>query len=62
MLQSNLAFEIIHADAIFMPLVHLPLNYIISSAFWCVPQQKIETPTLVEFVSIKPYSSVDAHF
>jgi hypothetical protein len=40
----------------------LALNYIIPCVFWCVMQQKIETPTLVEIVSIKPYSSVDDHF
>jgi hypothetical protein len=40
----------------------LALNYIIPCTFTCVLQQNIETPTLVEIVSIKPYSSVDYHF
>jgi hypothetical protein len=40
----------------------LALNCIISCAFQCVLQQKIETPTLVEIVSINTYSSVDDHF
>jgi hypothetical protein len=38
------------------------LNYIISCAYWCVLQQKIETPALVEFVSNKsPITSVDVY-
>jgi hypothetical protein len=40
----------------------LALIYIISRVFWPVLHQKLETPTLVEIVSIKPYPSVDDHF
>jgi hypothetical protein len=47
-----------HIYAIGLPA----LNYTIPCAFTCVLQQKIETPKLVEIVSINPYSSVDDHF
>ena len=40
----------------------LALKHIISCAFWCILQQKLETPTLVEIISIRPYSSVDDPF
>jgi hypothetical protein len=40
----------------------LALDCIIPCAFWCVMQQNTKTPTLVEIVSISPYSSVYAHF
>jgi hypothetical protein len=54
MVQTNLEFE--YAISL------LSLNYIIPCVFWCVLQQKMETPTLVEIFSIKPYSSFDDYF
>jgi hypothetical protein len=65
MVQPKWEFGTVYDDVIFMSSIYLlllALTCIIPCAFRCVLQQKIETPTLVEIVSINPHYSVDDHF
>jgi hypothetical protein len=59
MVQTNLAFEFLYHDVISMPLVYL-LSIVSFHVHFGVSCNIVET--LVEFVSINPYPSVDAHF
>jgi hypothetical protein len=62
MVQTNLAFEVVYDDAISMPLVCVLSTISFHAYFDVSSNNEIGTPTLVELVSIKTYSSVDDHF
>jgi hypothetical protein len=62
MVESNLAFDNVSNDSLYKSLVLLLCKYIISRVIRYILQWKLETPTLVEIVSINPYPSVVAQF
>jgi hypothetical protein len=62
MVESNLAFEYVSNDALYKTLVVFLYQYIIERVIRYILQKRLETPALVQIVSINPYSSVDDHF